>query len=253
MKFLLRFYIAFLIAFGWSCSEQLDAVLAPVKTKIAVDSTIAFDTQIDSIIAPYKQELDSSMNEAIGTAAHTLKNEVSRGETTLGNFVSDLILYQSRKKAKYEVHLALINTHGGLRAPINEGEITVRDIFELMPFDNEILLLRLSGKELLQVFNHNAKDCRNSISPATFEIEDKTAKNIKINGASIDTSAFYNLAISDYLANGGGGFDFLGDAPRKSLRIKLRDMIIQHIKELSKEGKPVEANIENRIVIHDAE
>ena len=233
-----------------SCNEKQKSFNI-IKTSIALDSLSPSDTYFDSLVEPYSSQLDLAMNQVIGFAPITLKNYVSRGETTLGNFVSDLMLYQSQKLSEDSVDLALINTHGGLRVPISEGEIKVSDIYELMPFDNEIFLLRLSGSELIQVFNHTAQDCRNSISPATFEIVNKQAENIFVSGEKIDTSRIYSLAISDYLANGGGGFEFLVSVERKPLGVKLRDMIITHIEELTEQGKSITANLEGRIIIHE--
>ncbi len=230
-----------------SCGLENTSADDPNFNMIEIDSSIKNNGFIDSIVFPYKNELEDEMSQIIGVASKTLSNEVKRGETTLGNFVSDLIYYQSNLLFKDSIHLALINTHGGLRVPISEGNISVRNIFELMPFDNEMVVLTLTGKEVERVFQHTAQDCRNSISPAIFTIYDGAAKNIRINNQPIDTNKTYNLAISDYLANGGGGFDFLIEKPQKSINIKLRDMIIKHIKELTSNEKQVSAELENRI------
>lgn len=238
-----------ILLFSFSCREN-QGTLKSVQSTYELDSLSASDEFIDSLVFPYKIKLDSAMNRVIGYAPKTLNNHISRGETTLGNFVADLMLYQSNKKHNDSIDLALINTHGGLRVPINTGKITVSEIYELMPFDNEIFILNISGDLLLKVFNHTAQDCRNSISPSRFEIINNKAENILIKGEKIDPMKTYRLAISDYLANGGGGFDFLINVDRTSSEIKLRDMIINHIEELTQNNLPVVSQLEGRIIMH---
>lgn len=240
-----------ILAFLFSSCQDKSNLNESIQSLIALDSISKTNLKYDSLIQPYKYQLDSAMNRIIGFAPKTLSNHTKRGETTLGNFVSDLILYQSHKLNNDSVDLALINTHGGLRVPISEGEIKVGDIYELMPFDNEILILELSGEDVHQIFEHTANDCRNSISPTTFEIVNGKSRNIKINGQTIDYTKTYRLAISDYLANGGGGFDFLQSKPRKALGIKLRDMIIAHIEELTQQEKSIESTLEGRIIMNN--
>ncbi|MFP5470391.1 MAG: 5'-nucleotidase C-terminal domain-containing protein [Bacteroidia bacterium] len=238
-------YTAFL--FFYACSEPINKQSKDYNASTSVDSTILEDAEFSEIILPYKTKLDSEMNKVIGYADTILSNEGSEGESSLGNFVADLMLFQSNKIFKDTVHLAVINARGGLRVPINQGEITVGEIFELMPFDNEVLVVEVKGDELFQLFSLTAKKAVNVFSPATFIIRNQQADSIRIDSLPIIADKIYNVAISDYLANGGGGFDFLMDNKRYDLNIMLRDMILMHIEELSEEKKRVYAKRDGRI------
>ena len=225
-------------------SHNITAKNMEVNKSTSVDSTIV------AMILPYKNNLDREMKEVIGTAAHRLDNAPGWGESKLGNFVADLLLSQSQKKYGQKIDMAVINAHGGLRSSISKGNITNENIFELMPFENNMLVLQLSGTLTQQFFDHCAKTRRNNVAAAKFTIKDDKATAISINDKMFDPGGSYTLAISDYLANGGGGFSFLSQANRlANLEYKIRDMIIDHIKDLTKQNKVVEAQLDDRIKI----
>lgn len=241
------FFISLL--FFYACNEPVKKQSKDYSAYTPVDSTIIGTEEISELISPYKLKLDAEMNKVIGYADTTLSNEGSEGESSLGNFVADLMYVQSNKIFKDTVHLTVINARGGLRVPINQGEITVGEVFELMPFDNEMLVVEVKGDELEQMFSLTAKKRVNVFSPAAFLIHNEYADSIRINGFPLNKEQIYNVAISDYLANGGGGFDFLMDNKRHDLNILLRDMILMHIEEMWEEKKHVYAKRDGRIKI----
>jgi 2',3'-cyclic-nucleotide 2'-phosphodiesterase (5'-nucleotidase family) len=119
---------------------------------LEIDSTIQRSAAIEEIISPYRMRLDSIMDEVIGHATHDL-TAAAEYESTLGTFVTKLLLKQSTAAYNTEVDVALMNHRGGLRAPINQGGITLGDIFEVMPFENEMVLIDLTGEQLLSVID----------------------------------------------------------------------------------------------------
>lgn len=222
-----------------------------IKAKnVEVNSDIVADSAIAAIISPYKYDLDKQMKTVIGRAAHNLDNQPGWGESKLGNFVADLLLTQSKKKFGRKIDMAIMNAHGGLRSTISHGPITKENIYELMPFENNVLVLKMSGQLTQRFFDHCAKTKRNNVAAARFTIKDDKATLISINGEPFDPGGQYTLAISDYLADGGGGFGFLDQADRLAdLDYKMRDMIIDYIKDLSDQNKVVEAQLDGRIKI----
>lgn len=236
-----------------SCQKKYIAQIDESSTRIAVDTTVAEDAAINSIIAPYKAELDAKMNKVIGIAADEFNNNAGpTGESTLGDFVSDLLLIQSKKAYGSDVSLAVINHRGGLRTSIRKGDISVRNIFELMPFENEIWILELNGAQTQQLFDNAASRKSNVISGATFSIvDDSRAEDIVIDGEPFDSSRSYKVSISDYLAGGGGGHGFLSDTePLADKDILCRDMIIDYIEEaFASSRQPLLPLIDERVRI----
>jgi len=226
---------------------QMQSALAPM------DSSIAGDAEVAALIAPYKEELDAKMNEVIGYTSAAFDNSGGpTRESTLGDFVADLLLEESQSRIFINLDLAVINHHGGLRTSINKGDVTVRNIYELMPFENEMWILALDGHHTQMLFDNAAKRKSNVIAGATFGIKDDTvATNIVINGKPFDSTRTYLVSISDYLAGGGGGHGFLNEEMiMQDLNYRCRDMIIDHIRRVSGEkGDTLHPKIDGRVRI----
>src|SRR5690606_17639066 len=111
-------------------------------TAIPVSAEIDADADVAAMIQPYKTELDKTMNEVIGYSEVELVKQ--RGESTLGNFVADAMLKKSIEAYGKDIDMAAI-TIGGLRNPLPEGKIMLKAVYELMPFENSVYVLKLSG------------------------------------------------------------------------------------------------------------
>ncbi|MEQ9425905.1 MAG: 5'-nucleotidase C-terminal domain-containing protein [Cyclobacteriaceae bacterium] len=230
------------------CSPRVISEAVLDEPYYPVDSLVQPNAEALTTISPYKNQLGEEMKTAIGTAAHAITNDPGRGESALGNLAADLILTKSRERYD-EVDLSVINAHGGLRVPINKGPILVENIYEVMPFDNTIYIYSLSGPLTLKLFDHCAGTLRNVIGGASFKIEGSKAIDIVIGNEPFDNSKSYVLAISDYLASGGNGFGFVGDQGEflKDINYLQRDMIIDFIKDLTKEGVEISSEIDGRM------
>ncbi|MDQ4141059.1 MAG: 5'-nucleotidase C-terminal domain-containing protein, partial [Bacteroidota bacterium] len=199
------------------------------------------------LILPYRQKVEQRMNEVIGTAPMELKADLV--ESPLGNFVADLQRSQAATLLGRPIDMGLM-TRGGLRYIIPYGKITVGNVFELMPFENELLVLTLPGSTVEKLFQFGAKNKILSVSNASFTVQNGQATNILVGGQPLDTQKTYTLAVSDYLANGGDNLGFLKEAIKtEKAGILVRDAIIQKIKQLTAQGKQVEAQIEGRVKV----
>ncbi|QNF31890.1 5'-nucleotidase C-terminal domain-containing protein [Adhaeribacter swui] len=231
-----------------SCQRtwQPSAQLRP-EARVPVNASVAADAASEATIAPYRQKVEQRMHEVIGQAPTELKAEPI--ESSLGNFVADLQRSQAAALLGRPIDMGLM-TRGGLRYIIPQGNITVGDVFELMPFENELLVLTLSGSTVEKLFQFGASKKILALSGATFSIQNDQAINILIGGKPFDKQQTYTVAISDYLANGGDNLGFLKEAVKtEKAGILLRDAIIKHIQQLTAQGKPVEARVEGRVKV----
>ena len=205
---------------------------------------------VDEIISPYRAVLDSSMNKVIGECAALLTK--AKPESTLGNWVADAVLAQASREAGHDIDFAIQN-YGGIR--INElakGEVSVGKIYELMPFDNLIVVMTMSGRDIAEVFHHMARGGGWPISgTVAFEIRDDRAVNIRIHGDPIQESQDYTFALPDYIANGGDRADFLDKASREDLELLVRDALIAHVIETTEQGKVIDSEIEGRVTVQN--
>ena len=140
---------------------------------------------------------------------------------------------------------------GGLRTVIPAGNITVGKIFELMPFENELVILWLKGDKLEQLVQFFARVGCEGISGMRMEIRNAKAENITINGNPIDKEKIYSIATSDYLAGGNDKMLQLAQyEKRENTGIKLRDILLSYIKIETAKGNKIEAKLDGRIKIN---
>jgi len=234
--------IAFLLL---SCSKHLYVQQTQPQHFIVNDNAV--DSQMVKTIQPYKQSLDGKMHEIIGTAPVALTKKTP--ESTLGNFFAEAIF----KTVKTLPNVDTANTfamfnNGGLRTSVPQGNIMVGGMFELMPFENKLVVITLSGERLDKLLNFIAEKDGAPVAGIRFVIADKKARDIFINGKQFDINKTYYVATSDYLAGGGDKF-FSADENNSMVKtdMLLRDILIDYCKNLTKENKPVTATIDGRI------
>jgi 2',3'-cyclic-nucleotide 2'-phosphodiesterase (5'-nucleotidase family) len=203
------------------------------------------DSAAVRLIRPYKQRLDSIVNEVLAVS----DTEMTKGtpEGLLGNFVADLILKRSLITYNPAIDFCLLN-NGGLRSSIPAGPVTLGKVYELMPFENEAVVLKLSGATVQQLFDKIAQKGGEPIAGARFTISNGRAEDIYINGSEFNPRRTYIMVTSDYLANGGEDLFFLKDAlQNQMLGIKLRDLIISHLRAENSGGVRIKAALDERI------
>lgn len=186
------------------------------------------------------------MNIVLVENALSMKKE--QPETALGNMMADVI-FQIAADAGLEPDLAITN-YGGIRVPLLEkGPLTYRDAFQLMPFDNRIVVIAVPGTVLLQWFGHMAAKGGWPIAKARYQITGDRGLSlpIYIGEEEIDTGFVYKVATTDYLATGGDYCDFLKSLKFSDTGFLLRDAIIAHWKSISKEGKLLRVEKEGRV------
>lgn len=203
------------------------------------------DTTLMRLLAPYRDSLNKSMNEVVGLAEESL--EKSQPSGTLGHFMADVMLYAGQQNFDVPIDAAFVN-FGGLRiTQLPKGPITRSTVFELMPFENLVILQTLKGKVLQQFLDHIAEAGGWPVAGLTFDIKDKKAVNVLINGQPLDLNKNYNVVNSDYVANGGDNAVMLKDIPQQNKGYLMRNAVFDYIKALKAEGKSITAIKENRI------
>jgi 2',3'-cyclic-nucleotide 2'-phosphodiesterase (5'-nucleotidase family) len=232
----------------WQPKPQLQQSLLGVSDKIAADPAS------ENTIAPYRQQVSSRMEEVLGVAPLPL--EKLPVESPIGNFVADLQRSQAEKMVGHAVDVGLM-TSGGIRTPLKQGNLSLGDIFELMPFENELMVITVTGPVLQQLLNYAAqahiyKEAGKVISTSnvTYTIQNNAPKDIFVAGQPFDANKTYTIALSDYLANGGDNLPFLKN-PVKTEKTGqlLREVIANEIRERTAQGKTVEAKVEGRVTI----
>jgi len=236
--------VLFTVIAGLSCNTSYQSQSLQYKT-YGIKNTEQKDSSLLTLIKPYGDNVDKSMNVIVGYSEKTLEKKQPEG--TLGNFLVDALFIMAAEKYNTKVDIAFLN-FGGIRlTQLPAGNVTNGKIFELMPFDNLLILQKLKGEVLLRFLDLTAARGGWPVAGITMQIKDKKAVHVMIGDKILDPNATYTTVNSDFVANGGDNAEMLKPIPQISNGYLMRDAIFDYIKKLKGEGKNISANEENRV------
>jgi len=215
-----------------------------------IDSLIKSDSVENSKISPYRNQIAAEMNEVIGYADTALVSR--RPEGTLGNLVADILFLRAQTymldSLGFPLHACNINA-GGIRASLPKGPVTVGQIYSIAPFENELVVLRISGAKMAELLNYIAKKGGEPVSNIRLLIKkDGTWVEASIANRPFDSRQNYYIATNDYLAQGGDKMSFFNQPlERYDLHVKVRDAIIDYMRNLQAEELRIMAPAVNRL------
>lgn len=248
MKFQLK--ILFLSAFiGLLACSKRTSISTISESHIVVNNN-KIDSSIYKVMMPYKRTHDEQMYAVIAKSEDALiKADV---ESTLGNFFCDAVIYETKKllgKDSSLLDVAIFNK-GGLRNSLPKGNITIGNVFELMPFDNEVVLLKLSGAQFKDMCFKIVEKGGIPIGGMRLTMRGATPTDIFIKGKPFDETKDYWVVTSDYLANGGDSYNFFKNAKeRKMMNVLLRNMIINYCEDITKLDQIIKPKLDGRIQV----
>lgn len=240
------------IAFCFSIVAVILTACSPIYTPQTVqyvDYSVAVKERpvnnLSGLLKPYTDSVTKSMSDVVAVAGMALEKKSPEG--TLNNILTDAMLYMAKEKYQTNVDAAFLN-YGAIRLPaIAKGPITKGEVFEIAPFDNILVLQKLTGKVIHQVLDLAAAKGGWPCAGMSYQIKDKKAVNIKIGEQPIDEAATYTVTLVDYIANGGDNCDMLKTIPQVNNGYLYRDAIIAYFTKFDKEGKQIISKLENRV------
>src|SRR5690242_1741253 len=233
---------------------------APVKTgvnssQIVIDDSIPADPELEKLLAPYSAKVHA-LSLVIGRLDKPLKKEPV-GAGTLGNFVTDGMRTYAESKLGKPVDLTIMNAGGLRKNTISEGELRASDVFELLPFENALMMVEISGANLLKLLPPLVRDAQSG-ARLQYKWNDQnrpefiSGKLIDANGheQEIDPNKLYTIVTIDYLLKvGGGAFAVLKEARSVTpLNITLRDAMMEYVKSETAAGRVIRAHVDDRYV-----
>ncbi|WP_434979809.1 5'-nucleotidase C-terminal domain-containing protein [Daejeonia sp. YH14] len=216
-----------------SCHSRLQIRQVDAEKNIPIQPGMQEDAAIMEVIAPYRKSLESQMNSVI---SYTSVDLTKTGDnSSLGNLLADYTFDAAQewaqKNHRHGIDAALINI-GGIRSTIGKGSILLRHIFEIMPFENELVIVKIKGKDLNGLFDYYLKSQKNDpVSRIIIETGQGRISKALINGEEVNPDSDYYIATSDYLALGGDNMTFFSKGTSINTGEKLRDLYIQKFKE----------------------
>lgn len=204
----------------------------PAYRQVRLDKSYdrAVDSGLTAMIAPYRKGVDELMGKVIGKSARELPND----RPGLLNFVSDFVDRRGSELLGRQVDLAMMNV-GSLRRGLPKGDITQGMIISMQPFTNKVLVMELSGKDLIEamdVYASRGGDGVSSQVKAKFDPATGKVVELTVDGKPVDPDRTYTVATIDYLAGGG---DYMVPLKRGNIIARseniVYDDLIDHIKK----------------------
>ncbi len=234
-----------------SCKTNYVPTSSETKNISVSGDNIQLDSQLVKLYLPYKSALDKDMQRVISVT----DQEMTKGkpESILTNFLGDLLLEEANLEAiKSELDIKIVVSYfnyGGIRNSIPKGNVDVGAIFEIMPFENEMVFLKLNGNQIQRFLDQIAASGGDSVGGVRFVISNEKAIKVEINGKPLNVNENYWLVTNDYVAEGGDGFEVLTQrAEIIKSGVKIRDLLIKHLEKKQKSGEVLTAKLDGRII-----
>ena len=220
-----------------------------------IDASLPNDPDVEKLLAPYTDRV-RDLSKVIGRLEGGLsKSGVGAG--SLGNFVTDGIKTRAEAKLGKPVVLAIVNAGGLRKNDIAAGELRSSDIFELLPFENALVALDLTGVQLARLLQIVPRDAQAGARiHFKWNEQDRpefiSGKLVDENGKEqeIDPQKIYTVVTIDYLVRlRSGAYAILQEAKSSTpLDITLRDAILDYVKSETAAGRPIRAKVDDRFV-----
>lgn len=246
MKRLYRFALFLLILSCQSTLQLSDTRNGGVK--INSDSLQLSDNGIHELIAPYKRGLDSLMSEVLCENSEDLKKELPEG--TLNNFLCDALMEYAMQNVQQRPDFCIYN-YGGIRIQtLSKGPVKVGKIFELAPFENTLVVVKLKGTYCLDLLHMAAQNGGTPVSSELrMAIQNNQAYHPQVKRVPIDTTRYYYILTNDYVAAGGDKTEAMKKAETViDTGIKVRDALIALLREKGNKGMCIKSGKDGRMV-----
>lgn len=202
--------------------------------QIAITDSLISDSSIEAFIKPYRIQINKSLDSVISYAKETCSKTDGQFNTAIGNMMADAVYEESnpvfKSRTGKDIDIVLLN-YGGIRAIISKGNITTRTAFNVMPFENSVVVASMKGNKIKELVDYLVREQKAHPIKGLQLILDTNLQlqSATVNGEPIDIDKTYYVATNDYLYNGGDQMTFF--KPNDSLYVlnyKIRNVLIDY-------------------------
>lgn len=203
--------------------------------------------EVQALVEAALAEAAETMNQPIGETAVALEPQRS-GEFALGNLVVDAMLAADIDGQTGDIAM---HNNGGIRASLSKGPVTYGQLYAVLPFDNQLMALDLTGAQVLRILEHSVSDRPGSMQVAgmafDFDMARAPGKRIleaSVGGRPLEPGEIYRVVTIDYLAGGGDGQETFLEGANPAYG----DTEVWAVAEYIRAHSPVHPKVEGRIV-----
>lgn len=222
-----------LMALLLSCRQGYQVLEVRSHTQ-EIRSDMTGSAKVEEMIRPYREHIEQDLNKVLCYNAQPLIKQQTQLNIPLGNLMADATKQQVDKayfqRTGEHIDFVLLN-YGGIRSSLPQGDITVRSAYEIMPFENKVVVAVLKGKQIKEMAQYLMKE--NKAHPLSKEFRlvfnDKGIEELSISGKAVDDDTEYRVATSDYLVRGGDRMNFfLSALQQEDMDYTLRNVLIDY-------------------------
>lgn len=252
MSFMKKIWILFFFSFLLIACKNNSHEVSKINAKqLKIGNEVKQDSSIIQLFTPYKKKMTKEITKSLSFSTKILERTDGNLQSTLGNLVADLSYEKANELFKNKTGKTVdfsMSNYGGIRAAIMKGDVTVSNAFELMPFDNTLVVVELNYDKIKALFNYFvAKKRAHPLSKNIQLTIENDSYNVLINGKPIKKDRTYFVATSNYLQKGGDGMIFFSEP--ESLfdsNFLIRDAIVDYFE--SKDT--LRTNLDDRVIIN---
>jgi 2',3'-cyclic-nucleotide 2'-phosphodiesterase (5'-nucleotidase family) len=189
------------------------------------------DQEIEKIVSTYMEKVKVIMDKVVGETKIELTSETEdrTADTNLGNLITDSM----REKAGSDI--ALYN-RGGIRAPIAKGVIKWADVFNVLPFDDYIVSMDLTGEQVQRLLEQAATLNKAMLQLSGVHLKyslsaepGKRVKEVWVGGKLLDPQKVYRVTTTEFLAGGGDDFSVFKEGKNLQTDVFARDAFAEYL------------------------
>ncbi len=249
-KWIAPIALALTLGFSSCKTTQSYQIVNIDADRIKIDAQYDANPSIEAsqILAPYKLGVDSVMGTILGYSANTL--DKFRPESPLSNLVADVLRQAATRVIGEPADIGLMNI-GGIRNILPQGNITTGTVFEILPFENSLCVLKIKGIHVRELMSNIAVVKGEGVSNIQIIVKDGKVESALVGGKEIEDDKIYTLATIDYIADGNDGMKALVHADERVCPdgATLRSLFLEFVEQQTNNGEIIDAKIEGRIQI----
>ena len=229
--------LVFTILIFISCKNEPQNLVRIEGQQLPITEEIISKKDIEAFIKPYNKKVKKEMDVVLSYTSKELNRYDGELESSLGNLIADLCYERANmvfnSRTKKNIDFAMFN-FGGVRAGISKGEIKNQHAFELMPFENSLVVVELTSEKINELAEYLIQEKKaHPLSKHINLVITKNGYDLKINNLPVEASKTYYVLTSDYLQNGGDRMNFFKNPVNlHKTDYKVRNAIIDYLKEM---------------------
>jgi 2',3'-cyclic-nucleotide 2'-phosphodiesterase (5'-nucleotidase family) len=203
--------------FLFSCSEKPRRLQKVEGEFVAIDTSLVAVDSLEAFVKPYRDRINTVLDSSLAVAPRSLLLDDDPLNTSLGNYMADMFFRRAqpvfKSRTGKDIDMVLLN-HGGIRSIVSKGAVSRRTAYQLMPFENQMVVAELDGAAMQELLSYLSEDVRAHPIANAQIVFDKNKKPVSfiINGMPLEDSKTYFVGTSDYLLAGGDRMDFFKKA-----------------------------------------